>query len=101
MSKSKREYDHERYKKLRENQLTALGHKCIVTDCSETRSCYLEVHHLIPYNKRSRTRAKAYFETDPTKVEIRCKFHHKDTGSYCRKLSDKRYILEREYLVKC
>jgi len=94
----RREYDRLRYQRLREQQLIALGHKCIITGCSETNSKYLQVHHIKPYNKRSRTRAKVYFSTNKNEVEIRCKFHHKDTISYCRKLSDKNYILMRECL---
>ena len=87
----RRKYNHDRYEKLREEQLTALGHKCI--ECPENRSDFVIVHHKVPIHKRSRTRAKSYFCKDPNLVEIRCLLHHKDTESYCR-TEERQYKIE-------
>jgi hypothetical protein len=78
---------------LRENQLIALGHKCIILNCNESRSEYLEVHHLTPVLSRSRSRSKSYFSTDPKKVEIRCLVHHAQTDSF-RGRASRYYLIE-------
>jgi hypothetical protein len=85
LKKRKATRDHNRYQKLRTAQLLALGSKCI--ECSNTNLSELEVHHLIPFGKRSRTRALSYFSTDPTVVKVMCgpnssKKCHKDTPNY-------------------
>lgn len=76
--------DHNRYQKLRAEQIKGLGSKCI--KCGNSDISRLEVHHIKPYLKRSRTRAKSYFSINPLEVELRCKTPcHKDTLNYRKK----------------
>jgi hypothetical protein len=71
-----KKYDHDRYQRMRNAQVEALGGKCVV--CGTTEN--LEVHDIVPVLSRSRTRAKAFFTT--VGKELRCKEHHKHTEGW-------------------
>ena len=78
-------YDKKRYQQLRAQQIIALGSFCVACGKLFSYLSYdlVEVHHIKPYLKRSRTRAKAYFSTNREEVELRCKTPcHVDTPNY-------------------
>lgn len=70
----KKQYDHDRYQRLRMELINALGGVCVEEDCDESNPKNLEVHHIIPFLKRSRPNSKEYF--NPVGKELRCKVHH-------------------------
>lgn len=76
----KRRYDRERYQRLRGELVEALGGRCVVEGCE--RSEDLEIHHIQPYNKRSRPNSIAYF--NPKGKELRCEEDHSHTETWRR-----------------
>jgi len=79
----KKRYDWERYQRRRQELIEKLGGVCqaIVKGgeiCGSTVG--LEIHHVIPYKKRSRPNSKDYF--NPKGKELRCEEHHQHTESW-------------------
>ena len=79
----RKRHDRERYQRMRAELIKALGGKCVIEGCEETRIKKLEAHHIVPYGKRSRPNSKEYFK--PEGKELRCKKHHSRTRSWRRK----------------
>lgn len=86
--KNRKRHDREYYKQRRLALIKALGGRCVAIlpdgmQCTETDTDQLEVHHILPFLKRSRPNSKEYF--NPKGKELRCKNHHKHTESWRRK----------------